>query len=562
MRRLVAPFIAAVVVLAGVAWPSAAADFDATPHLLKDIAPGALNSETVRTGTNPDIDRRGVALGSKLIFGADTGTTYTLWVSDGTTHGTVPLATPVRTPSDFVVFANHVYFAADGPDGRELWKTDGTSAGTVEVANLNPASSGATDSDPSQLTVVGGSLYFVAKPAGSGQELYRLSAPPAIGPPAPPTKITSFGGSIGIQHLAAFGSKVVFSTDPGGTGFEPWISDGTAGAGHTFMLRDVYTGSTGSDPRYFTTVGSKVYFSAGSSASGVELWQSDGTSLGTTQVVDLIAGSTSGVPKDLYAYNGRLLFKQAAGTLALWTVDGSGVVQKLADLQGGGTDNNPTGWTYYGGYVYFSGSTPALGAELYRTRGVPGDVTLVKSINTGTSNSSPQEFQVVGNQLFFNAEDATHGAELWRSNGTAAGTSLVKDIDPGVPGSYPKVLGVLGGTLFVEAGDAAHGREPWVYTTRATTTTGYPKKSYKRSAARAKHLHLTVKVRAGGYVPTGTVVLKKGSKVIGSGKLVNGAVSIHITVKLPKGKTHVRAYYGGNVGASSSASAPITLRVK
>lgn len=380
MRRLVAPFIAVLVVLAGVAWPSTAADFDATPHLLKDIAPGALNSETVRTGTNPDIDRRGVALGSKLIFGADTGTTYTLWVSDGTTHGTVPLATPVRTPSDFVVFANHVYFAADGPDGRELWKTDGTSAGTVEVANLNPASSGATDSDPSQLTVVGGSLYFVAKPAGSGQELYRLSAPPAIGPPAPPTKITSFGGSIGIQHLAAFGSKVVFSTDPGGTGFEPWISDGTAGAGHTFMLRDVYTGSTGSDPRYFTTVGSKVYFSAGSSASGVELWQSDGTSLGTTQVVDLIAGSTSGVPKDLYAYNGRLLFKQAAGTLALWTVDGSGVVHKLADLQGGGTDNNPTGWTYYGGYVYFSGSTPALGAELYRTRGVPGDVTLVKSI--------------------------------------------------------------------------------------------------------------------------------------------------------------------------------------
>src|SRR5262245_6581774 len=52
------------------------------------------------------------------------------------------------------------YFAAtDGDHGRELWKSDGTAAGTALVADISP---GPSSSQPYNLTVVDGTLFFTA----------------------------------------------------------------------------------------------------------------------------------------------------------------------------------------------------------------------------------------------------------------------------------------------------------------------------------------------------------------------------------------------------------------
>ena len=79
------------------------------------------------------------------------GTGRELWLSDGTTAGTVLLkdihsGTAHSRPRDFVEYQGRVYFSAsDGQTGRELWQTDGTPAGTGLVADIR---TGKTSSSP------------------------------------------------------------------------------------------------------------------------------------------------------------------------------------------------------------------------------------------------------------------------------------------------------------------------------------------------------------------------------------------------------------------------------
>jgi ELWxxDGT repeat protein len=542
------------------ATPAHAADFGPVPHLLRDISPGPGTSDIAGPA------RTGAVLGSQFIFGAYDGTSDLVWRTDGTSAHTVKVSTAAYDPKSFVTFAGSVYFAAHTASaGEELWKTNGTSAGTVMVADLDPGSAG---SNPTDLTVVGNTLYFVSAPSGSAQQLYRLGAPPAIGPPAFPSKVTNNSGTVGISDLAPWGNKVLFASTAGGDGNEPWISDGSTSG--TKELRNIATGTSSSDPADFTAVGSSVYFSADAIGAGRELWRTDGTgAIGTTQVADLYPGGSGSNPQDLYALGGKLLFTATstapdAGQDNVWVSDGTVAGTKvLADhVRGGGTSNNPAGWTAYKGWVYFSGSTAALGSELYRTQGTPASTAIVKNINTGTSNSTPLGLRVVADELYFNATDATHGAELWRSNGTAAGTQLVRDIAPGKASGYPELLGALSNTLIFEANDVTHGAELWAYTARTTRTKGLPRARYSKALARAKKIHVKVRVTATGSTPTGTVVIKHGTKVIGTGTLSGGVASVRITVKLPKGRTQVRAYYAGNVRGSSSASVPFKVTVR
>jgi ELWxxDGT repeat protein len=60
--------------------------------------------------------------------------------------------------------------AEDGVHGDELWMSNGTEAGTVLVKDIKP---GAGDSNPWELTDVGGTLFFVADDGLHGNELWK-----------------------------------------------------------------------------------------------------------------------------------------------------------------------------------------------------------------------------------------------------------------------------------------------------------------------------------------------------------------------------------------------------
>jgi ELWxxDGT repeat protein len=125
--------------------------------------------------------------GGRVFFGAKTGneSRNVLWVSDGTTAGTVPVT---RTGGGFVytgaggsngsssivaVGERRVYLpAAPQPfDPFELWVSDGTAGGTALVFDLWP---GEPSSNPGFLTHAHGRLLFAADDGLHGRELWSL----------------------------------------------------------------------------------------------------------------------------------------------------------------------------------------------------------------------------------------------------------------------------------------------------------------------------------------------------------------------------------------------------
>jgi ELWxxDGT repeat protein len=181
-------------------------------------------------------------LTNTLLFQADDGVRgFELWRSDGTGPGTVLVKDiDVRAGNNAgaiytAVVNGEFFFEADNVvDGFELWKSDGTDAGTVMVKDINPAPEG--DSGASFLTPVNSAtLYF-----------------------------TAFDGPV--------------SAGGGGHGVELWISDGTEAG--TRLVKDIWPGTTTSNPYGLTAMNGSLFFSADDGVHGVELWKSDGTDTG------------------------------------------------------------------------------------------------------------------------------------------------------------------------------------------------------------------------------------------------------------------------------------------
>ena len=75
------------------------------------------------------------------------------------------------SPGSFAESNGTMFFAAKDADaGRELWKTNGNAGGTTRVKDILP---GAGGSYPSNLTDVNGTLFFTATDGSNGYELWK-----------------------------------------------------------------------------------------------------------------------------------------------------------------------------------------------------------------------------------------------------------------------------------------------------------------------------------------------------------------------------------------------------
>jgi ELWxxDGT repeat protein len=214
-------------------------------------------------GLNGGVFEGPLPLHGRLLFDGFDATQVSLWRSDGTVEGTVPIALNI-TPylSNATELNGSLFFPAyDDPHGSELWCSDGTAAGTGLVKDIVPGTGG---SYPQSLVAADGVVLFAASEDAAGTEL--------------------------------------------------WRSDGTAAG--TLRVKDISPGTRGSSPRALTSVGRTAFFTADDGAHGIELWRTDGTAEGTALVADINPGAASASPASLTDAGGIPTSRPTTGSAA------------------------------------------------------------------------------------------------------------------------------------------------------------------------------------------------------------------------------------------------------
>ena len=333
-------------------------------ELLFDIAPGFANGIS-----NDTFDP--IELNGQLIFGAgDSSTGYGLWITDGTSTGTVEVLLFESRPQMLGRLGNQVLFCADdGTHGAELWSSDGTEPGTILVRDVAPGS-------------VDGCFSFN-------------------------------GGGVAGNMLFFDGANT--------NGRELWVTDGTQQG--TVEVEDLNAGPGDSTPFSFVPFGNGVAFTAYDGTQNV-LWFSDGTAFGTAKIP-----TTGTSPIARFVFDGDLFFyaSESGAGRGLFKTDGT-TSTRLQDSTGTDFTYHPSGgMAILGSNFFFSGEVGSTGIELWRSDGTSAGTGLFEDIEPGLLDSAPWGITRIGNRIFFSAKTSSNGREPWVTNGTT--TQMIDDLD-------------------------------------------------------------------------------------------------------------------------------------
>ena len=369
------------------------------------------------------------------------------WISDLTASNTINIENLNNVP-DIFVSNDALYFSKfTTPEGAELWKSDGTEDNTLLFQNINSSKFGFSNS-----------------------------------------------------NLATLNNKLIFTGIDELTGNEPW----TYSAGKATLIKDIYSGVSGSYISTFVKYNDLMYFTAYDGTHGYELWKTDGTPENTQIAFDIVSGTGSSQPTFLKVCNGYLFFVvRINGHYNLCKTDGTkweiikdlgqneyGVAFSIIEMTSSGnyiyfvtegvgqnlwiSDGTEAGTykvkdlyacsklTDVNGKLFFAGyDSNNSELELWTTDGTSVGTLLVKNIGIGYS-STPNELISFKNLLYFTAFTKEYGREIWQSDGTATGTIQLCDIYPGSKdGIVSANFCVSGNNLFFSANNGDTGIELW-----------------------------------------------------------------------------------------------------
>lgn len=378
---------------------------------------------------------------------------------------------------------NEVWFTAGA---NNPWRSNGTVAGTKEVIDVGDGYNGGIDT---VVRLTNGRVIFSTTYAGT---IYTTDASGVVtGPLAGTYEVT--------QDLLAVGNTAYFGTYDRQTSLPAlYATDGTVASTRLVKLTDPAPtdkrGASSAAPRYFTALGNgKFVFSGWTSSTGYELWVSDGTAAGTTIVTDAVPGADSSLPRGngggsggpnpgsrLFATgDGKVLY--AADTLAhggeLWVSDGTASgTRETFDINTATRDGLTQSTSHFPGYVayqhggvefngktYFGADNGVNGLELWTTDGTAAGTKMVIELTTGLTGSNIGPMLVHNGALYFMAKGA-----VYKTDGTAAGTvSLAK--------SYYALPNETAEPLFVYRGKVTfYAMLSSAYTSAFWTTDGTP----------------------------------------------------------------------------------------
>ncbi|WP_370090298.1 T9SS type A sorting domain-containing protein [Ekhidna sp.] len=404
---------------------------------------------------------RSIAASSTSLFIATEQDGPQLFVSDGTTEGTIGLSNEVTIfnssePRDFFAFSNGMIFTATRDNGEtSLWYE---SSGTV--VDLLPEGVVAKSSLNGWYfqEAINGQYFFVADTEEEGEELWTTDGTPEGTQMI--KDIRPGSSSSGIESVALFGNKIIFQARTAEEGREPWISDGTTEG--TVLLKDVNPGTGESNPRHFTVINNKCYFSASDGSTGREIWMTDGTESGTEQLVDLNP-SADGVLQFKFVFNDQLIIEgsEDASTygyevvISDLTAEGT---QRITDINEGSGFTNIRDYAIFDSYfVFFTYISEDQSYELWKSNGTAeGTILLQDGIKRYVLQGS------VGESVVYFAKDENDLVHLQATDGSGTTVMLVEDIPIRIGGEddlNDKNAVLADGKLFITAGIFEDGNE-------------------------------------------------------------------------------------------------------
>jgi ELWxxDGT repeat protein len=423
-------------------------------HLVKDIAQ---NNSGSGIGQLTNVD-------GTLMFSTPHDN-WTVWKSDGTSQGTVPVADQLggleigaRDPREFVSIGNVLMFTAFfGDDAfRTLWRSDGTPTGTYPITIDGPVPSRLPARD---LINANGILYFVGSPQYGAQELWKSD-----GTSSGTKRVHRILHPAGGPYFANADGRLYFESNDAGP-YQLWTSDGTHAG--TIPLVSIYSSSVRP-----ATAGEKLFF-VGVQSSNRVLWVSDGTTQGTRQLIDFGVGRSAGI--QYLRKVGEFVYAIVA-TLdgwEVWRTDGTEAgSQRVSQVP---VPANEIAVTQHrtvpigrNGDLYFLLPHKIHGWQLWRTDDASGEAILVRNLNSDAAGEPPAAFVTVGDFLCFAVADIENGWTLWQSDGTSHRTRPVTLLVPGgdnlAYARNPSSIAVVNGILYFTADDGYHGLELWKLT--------------------------------------------------------------------------------------------------
>jgi len=203
------------------------------------------------------------------------------WVTDGTALGTY-LLKDINTaflqtinssnPRDYHQNFGLLFFFANTTNAiTTLYQTNGTTIGTVPVM---------TDTMPPNLQYSGAPVINSKTIYISNDKLWAYDGSYAGMKllNAPGLKRAQF-----MKNAIVYNGKLYFAGEDSTKGYELWVTDGTLSG--TTMFKEIRPGSNGSGPGNFIIHKGLLYFTA-SDTTTTQLWSTDGTLAGTTKLTN------------------------------------------------------------------------------------------------------------------------------------------------------------------------------------------------------------------------------------------------------------------------------------
>ncbi len=374
-----------------------------------DTTTGERTEYPINPGDDIDISDPPTVLDGRLFFTGDVGNFTVGLVHDPITETTMAFAgtdsvPPVRVSPNtehFALIGEDIYFVAydaDSPDdtGDEIWRADLVSPGMPElITDIRP---GSTDSNPDNLFVAGGKLFFSADDVGGNDSFFVFDPSTDM-----VTEITDVPGAA-LEHLVFDGSVYIRSGSLVSGKFKNEIYRIDPSTLQVEQLTEGGLNSFGRNPTELTELDGKIYFSGNVNADGTdsELFVLDPETDQVLQAGSILPGGDPDIA-GLATLGGKLYFTADDETSAreLWVHDPQTEIStQLTDFE------SASGFVAFekvvvtGGLVFFEGTRPDVGSELFAWDPVAEEVVPF-DLNSGNLGSEPEGFVEAGGDIYF-----------------------------------------------------------------------------------------------------------------------------------------------------------------